>query len=56
MLSSLRTRFLVDEGGVLSRGEGSSMRDGVAIAFVDIGVLLEYYDAKDFCFDEKRVW
>lgn len=36
MLSSFRARFLVDEGGVFSIGEGSSVREGVAIDFADI--------------------
>lgn len=36
MLISLRMRFLVVEGGVRSMGEGSSVREGVAIDLADI--------------------
>lgn len=36
MLSSLRARFFVDDGGVLSMGEGSRVLMGVTCDFEDI--------------------
>lgn len=40
ILSSFNARFFVDDGGVLSIGEGSKVRAGVAEGLVDICIAM----------------